>query len=168
MPMNVETNLQLLQLTLPETPRPLGDYTPAVEAGNLLFVSGMLPVGHGAAAFVGRVGQELTIESGRRAAQLAVANALAVARDAVGLNRLAGVVRLGVHVACAPDFQEHAAIADSASELLNQLFGGCRHSRLAFGNSSLPGGMPVELELIFLLPPKEKLHRRRNDALSRF
>jgi enamine deaminase RidA (YjgF/YER057c/UK114 family) len=153
--MTIEANVRLLQLALPETPRPLGDYVPAVEAGDLPFVSGMLPVEHGATAFVGRVGQELTIESGRKAAQLAVANALAIARDAVGLNRLAGVVRLGIHVACAPDFEEHAVIADAASELLNQVFEG-RHSRLAFGNSSLPGGMPVELELIFLLHPKER------------
>ncbi len=110
----------------------------------------------GAPAFVGRIGQELTIELGQRAAKLAIGNALAVARDAVGLNRLAGVVRLAVHVACAPDFQKHAAIADAASELLNQVFEAGRHSRLAFGNSSLPGGMPVELELIFLLHPKER------------
>jgi len=114
----------------------------------------MLPIEDGATSFVGRVGQELTIESGRKAAQLAVTNALAVARDAVGLNRLARVVRLGVHVACGLDFREHAAIADAASELLNHLFKG-RHSRLAFGSSSLPGGMPVELEVIFLLHPKE-------------
>jgi hypothetical protein len=59
-------------------------------------------------------------------------------------------------VACAADFQEHAAIADAASELLNQVFEGRRHSRLAFGHSSLPGGMPVELELIFLLQLREK------------
>jgi enamine deaminase RidA (YjgF/YER057c/UK114 family) len=154
--MNVEANLRLLQLSLPQPPRPLGAYVPAVEAGNLLFVSGMLPMESGAPAFVGRIGQELTVELGRRAAQLAVGNALAVARDAVGLNRLAGVARLAVHVACAPDFQRHAAIADAASELLNQIFDGRRHSRLAFGNSSLPGGMPVELELIFLLHPKKK------------
>jgi enamine deaminase RidA (YjgF/YER057c/UK114 family) len=77
--MTIEANVRLLQLALPEMPRPLGDYVPAVEAGDLPFVSGMLPVEHGATAFVGRVGQELTIESGRRAAQLAVANALAVA-----------------------------------------------------------------------------------------
>ena len=153
--MTIEANVRLLQLALPEMPRPLGDYVPAVEAGDLPFVSGMLPVEHGATAFVGRVGQELTIESGRKAAQLAVANALAIARDAVGLNRLAGVVRLGIHVACAPDFEEHAVIADAASELLNQVFEG-RHSRLAFGNSSLPGGMPVELEVIFLLHPQER------------
>jgi len=154
--MTVEANVRRLQLALPQTPRPLGDYVPAVEAGNLLFVSGMLPIKDGAAAFAGRVGQELTIESGRRAAQLAVANALAVARDAVGLNRLAAVVRLGIHIACAFDFQEHAAVADAASELLNQVFEGGRHSRLAFGNSSLPGSMPVELELIFLLHPKDR------------
>jgi enamine deaminase RidA (YjgF/YER057c/UK114 family) len=152
--MTVEANIRLLQLALPESPRPLGHYVPAVEAGNLLFVSGMLPIEDGAPAFVGRVGHELTIESGRKAAQMAVANALAVGRDAVGLNRLAGVVRLGIQVACGVDFREHAAIADAASELLNQLFEG-RHSRLAFGSSSLPGGMPVELEVIFLLHPKE-------------
>ena len=87
--MTVEANLRRLELSLPEMQRPLGSYIPAVEAASLLFVSGMLPIEDRAAAFVGRVGQELTIESGRRAAQLAVANALAVARDAVGLNRFA-------------------------------------------------------------------------------
>ena len=76
-----------------------------MEAGNLLFVSGTSPIRNGAASFVGRVAQELSIESGLKAAQLAVVNALAVARDAVGLNRLAGVARIGVHIACAPDFQ---------------------------------------------------------------
>ena len=169
-PMNIEANLRLLQLTLPDAPTPLGKYVPAVEAGNLLFVSGMFPMKDGAAIFIGRVGEEVTIESGRRAAELAATNALAVARDAVGLNRLAGVVRLGVRVACARDFREHAAIADTASELLNRVFEGSRHSRLAFGNSSLPGGMPVELELIFLLHPKRKTsHRARsNEARSRF
>ena len=125
----------------------------------------MLPVEDGAPAFVGRVGQKLTIESGRRAAQLAVANALAVARDAVGLNRLAGVARPAIHVACAVDFQDHAA-ADAASELLNRIFEGCRHSRLAFGNSSLPGGMPIELELIFLLHPNEGMSHDKEERCT--
>jgi len=154
--MTVEDNLRLSQLGLPEAPWPLGDYAPALETGTMLFVSGMLPIKNAVAAFVGRVGQELTIESGRKAAQIAVANGLAVARDAVGLNRLAGVARLAVHVACGADFHQHAAIADAASELLNRVFVGSRHSRLAFGNSSLPGGMPVELEIIFLLHPRER------------
>ena len=91
----------------PAASRGLRTYT---GSGNLLFVSGMLPIENGSVVFVGRVGQELSIESGRKAAQLAVANALAVARDAVGLNRLAGVARLGVHMACAPDSQQHAAL----------------------------------------------------------
>ena len=103
--MNVADNVRRLQLALPQTPRPLGNYVPAVEAGNLLFVSGMFPIENGVAAFEGRVGQELNIESGRRAAQLAVLNALAVATDAVGLNRLAGVLRVGVHVACVSGFR---------------------------------------------------------------
>ena len=81
--MAVEDKLRLLQLVLPDAPRPLGDYVPALETENRLFISGMLPVKNGAAAFVGRVGQELDIESGRKAAQLAVVNALAVARDPV-------------------------------------------------------------------------------------
>ena len=61
-----------------------------------------------------------------------------------------------MHIAYAIDFQQHAAIADAASKLLNEVFEGSRHSRLAFGNSSLPGGMPVELEVIFLLHPQER------------
>jgi hypothetical protein len=73
----------------------MGAYAPAVGAGEFLFVRGMLPMEDGGPAFVGRIGQELTIASGQRAAELAVGNALAVARDAVGLNRLAGVVRRG-------------------------------------------------------------------------
>ena len=102
--MTIEDNLRLLHLGLSESPRPLGDYVPAMEAGNLLFVSGMLPIRKGAASFVGRVGQELTIESGRKAAQLAVVNALAVARDAVGLNRLAGEARTGCILRAPPTF----------------------------------------------------------------
>jgi len=89
--MNVEGYLKRLQLPLPQSPGPLGAYAPAVEAGNFLFVSGMLPMEDGAPEFVGRIGQELTIASGQRAAELAVGNALAAARDAVGLNRLAGI-----------------------------------------------------------------------------
>lgn len=167
--MTVPGRVRRLHLSLPDTPRPLGNYVPAVEAGNLLFVSGMLPIRDGAAAFVGRVGQELNLASGRQAAQLAAANALAAARDAVGLNRLAGVARLAAHVACAPDFRGYAGIADAASEYINQVFHGSRHSRLVFGHSSLPGGMPIELELIFVLHPKYRhATKRRNDALSRF
>jgi len=119
--MNFEPDLNLLQRSLPPTPQPLGAYVPTVQMGDLLFVSGMLPVLNGAPQFVGRIGEDLTIEQGREAALLAARNALAAARDAVGLNRLAGVVRLAVHISCTADFQKHAAVADGASESQSRL-----------------------------------------------
>jgi enamine deaminase RidA (YjgF/YER057c/UK114 family) len=156
--MNLEANLQHLQMSLPPAPQPLGAYVPAVQAGNLLFVSGMLPMQNGVPQFVGRIGQDLTIEQGREAVLLAARNALAVARDTVGLNRLAGVVRVAVHMSCTPDFQKHAAVADGASEWLNHVFKGQRHTRLVFGSCSLPGGMAVEIEIIFRIATDEHLH----------
>ena len=137
--MKLEERVQELNLVLPEPPIPLGTYVPAVEAGGLLFVSGMLPVKEQRRVWIGRVGMEL--------------NGLAVARAALGsLNRIRRLARLTVHIAAAPDFGEHAAVADGASELLAVLFkDGGGHARLAVGASSLPAQMSVELELVFEL-----------------
>ena len=156
--MNAETVLEHVQPSLPPAPQPQGAYVPAVQAGDLLFVSGMLPVLNGVPQFVGRIGENLTIEQGREAALLATRNALAAARDAVGLDRLAGVARLAVHISCTPDFQKHAAVADGASEWLNHVFRGQRHTRLVFGSQSLPGGAAVEIEIIFRIATGEHLH----------
>ena len=144
---------QELNLVLPEPPTPLGTYVPAVEAGGLLFVSGMLLVGEQRPVWIGRVGAELTVMEGREAAQLAALNALAVAQAALGsLNRIRRLARLTVHIAAAPDFGEHAAVADGASDLWAVLFkDGAGHARLAVGASSLPAQMVVELELVFEL-----------------
>ena len=151
--MKPEERVQELNLVLPEPPTPLGIYVPAVEAGGLLFVSGMLPVNEQRRVWVGRVGMELTVAEGREAAKLAALNGLAVARAALGsLNRIRRLARLTVHIAAASDFGEHAAVADGASELLAVLFkDGGGHARLAVGASSLPAQMPVELELVFEL-----------------
>ncbi|HLZ35339.1 MAG TPA: RidA family protein [Nitrospira sp.] len=151
--MKPEERLQELNLVLPEPPEPLGTYVPAVEAGGLLFVSGMLPVKGRQRVWIGRVGTELTLTEGREAAKLAALNGLAVARAALGsLNRIRRLSRLTVHIAAASDFGEHAAVADGASELLARLFkDGGGHARLAVGASSLPAHMPVELELVFEL-----------------
>ena len=130
-----------------------GAYVPAVETGRLVFISGMLPTRNQRPAWIGRVGESLTVAEGRDAATLAALNGLAVAHAELGsLNRIRRVVRLTVHIATAPDFGEHAAVADGASELLAALFqeiGG--HARLVLGASSLPARMPVELEMIFEL-----------------
>ena len=150
--MKPEERAQEMNLVLPEPPKPLGTYVPAVEAGGLLFVSGMLPVKE-QRVWIGRIGTELTVTEGREAAKLAALNGLAVARATLGsLNRIRRLARLTVHIAAAPDFGEHAAVADGAYELLAVLFkDGGGHARLAVGAPSLPAQMPVELELVFEL-----------------
>ena len=124
---------------------------PAVQAGNLLFLTGMLPtVGH-EAKFVGGAGKELDAEQGRMAAYAAALNVLAVARQHLGsLDRISRVVRLGVYIATAGGFSDHVTVADAAWELLRDILGEDKMpSRLVFGVESLPLGVPVELEVIF-------------------
>src|SRR5262245_37460137 len=116
--------LRELGIELPEAPTPLGAYVPTSRVGNLLFLSGMLPVVHGKLAFKGRLGADLSIAQGREAARLAALNALAVANKHLpGLDRVKGLVRLGVSVATTQDFTEHPAVADGASELFAEIFG---------------------------------------------
>ena len=102
------------------------------------------------AKFVGRIGAELDVEAGRKAAHLAV-NALAVAREHLGsLDKVARIVRLGVVVATSGDVRDQPKVADAASELLQSVFGEDKNPcRLVYGVASLPLGAPVELEVIF-------------------
>jgi enamine deaminase RidA (YjgF/YER057c/UK114 family) len=118
-PAGAEQRLKELGVQLPAPPEPFGTYVEAVQSGNLLFLSGMLPTeGHGA-KFIGRVGAELDVEAGRKAAHLAALNALAVARQHLGpLDRVKRVVRFGVSVATSGDVREQPKVADAASELL--------------------------------------------------
>jgi enamine deaminase RidA (YjgF/YER057c/UK114 family) len=150
-PAGAEERLQERGLKLPAPPEPFGTYVEAVQTGNLLFLSGMLPTeGHGA-KFIGRVGAELDVEAGRRAAQLAALNALAVARQHLGsLDKVTRIVRLGVSVATSGDVRDQPKVADAASELLQDVFGKDKSPcRLVYGVASLPLGTPVELEIIF-------------------
>ncbi len=148
---SAEQRLKQLSITLPAPPEPFGTYVEAVQTGNLLFLTGMLPTEGRAARFVGRIGEELDIDSGRQAAELAALNSLAVVRKHLGsLDRITRVVRLGVSIATSSDFREHPKVADGASELLQKIFGADKNPcRLVYGVASLPLGTPVELELIF-------------------
>jgi enamine deaminase RidA (YjgF/YER057c/UK114 family) len=150
-PPKPEQRLKELGITLPSPPTPFGSYVEAVQTGNLLFLSGMLPTEGRAAKFTGRIGAELDMEAGRSAARLAALNALAVTRQHLGsLDKVVRVVRLGVSLATASDFREHPKIADGASSLLEDVFRKERNPcRLVVGVTSLPLGTPVELELIF-------------------
>src|ERR1700758_4952491 len=140
-----------LGISLPRPPAPLGAYVEAVQTGNLLFLSGTLPVEGGAPKFLGRIGAELSVEDGRRATRLAASNALALAKEHLGsLDRVTRVVRLGISLATTPEFLEHPKVADAASELLVDVFGADKTStRLVFGVASLPLGVGVLLEGIF-------------------
>lgn len=143
--------MQEMGLALPEPPKPLGIYVPAVMANGILFLSGLLPVKDGHPVWTGLVGIDLSIDEGCQAARLAALNGLAVIQAELGsLDCIKRLLRLTVHIATAPGFSDHAVIADGASMLLASVFDGTGgHTRLAVGVSSLPAKMPVELEMIF-------------------
>jgi enamine deaminase RidA (YjgF/YER057c/UK114 family) len=150
-PAAAEQRLKDLGIELPAAPEPFGTYVEAVQTGNLLFLTGMLPTEGRAAKFVGRIGAELDVEAGRKAAHLAALNALAVARKHLGsLDKVTRIVRLGVSMATSGDVRDQPKVADAASDLLQDVFGKEKNPcRLVYGVASLPLGTPVELEIIF-------------------
>ncbi len=150
-PASAEQRLEELGIKLPAPPEPFGTYSEAVQTGNLLFLTGMLPTEGRAAKFIGRVGAELDVDTGRKAAYLAALNGLAVAREHLGsLDKVTRIVRLGVLVATSGDVRDQPKVADGASELLQEIFGKDKNSsRIVYGVASLPLGTPVELEIIF-------------------
>jgi len=150
-PAGAEQRLVELGITLPAPPEPFSTYAEAVQTGNLLFLTGMLPTEGRAVKFIGRVEAELDVEAGRMAARLAALNGLAVARKYLGsLDRVTRIVRLGVSVATSADGRELPKVADGASDLLQDVFGKDKNPcRLVYGVASLPLGTPVELEIIF-------------------
>ena len=150
-PASAEQRLKELGIKLPPPPEPFGTYVEAVRTGNLLFLTGMLPTEGRGAKFIGRVGAELDVEAGRKAAYLAALNVLAVARKHLGsLDKVTRIVRLGVSVATSGDVRYQPKVADAASELLQDVFGKEKNTcRLVYGVASLPLGTPVELEVIF-------------------
>jgi len=146
-PASAEQRLKELGIELPAPPEPFGTYVEAVQTGNLLFLTGMLPTEGRGAKFIGRVGAELDVDAGRKAAHLAALNVLAVARKHLGsLDKVTRIVRLGVSVATSGDVRDQPKVA----ELLQAVFGKEKNPcRLVYGVASLPLGTPVELEVIF-------------------
>jgi enamine deaminase RidA (YjgF/YER057c/UK114 family) len=149
-PPNAERRLQELGIELAPPPTPFGAYVEAVQTGNLLFLSGMLPATGHEPKFVGRLGKELDANAGREAVRIAALNVLSAARQKLGsLDKVTRVVRLGVYLATHGDFFDQPKVADAASELFRDVFGENKTSvRIVFGVASLPLGMPVELEVI--------------------
>jgi enamine deaminase RidA (YjgF/YER057c/UK114 family) len=145
-----EQRLKDLGIALPPPPTPFGAYVEVARIGNLLYLSGMLPVIARVPQFVGRVGGELSAEEGRKAAELATLSGLSAVRDYLGsLDKVTKVAKLGVYIATEGDFRDHPKVADGASELLFKVFGTEMLSgRIVLGVASLPLGLPVEIELV--------------------
>jgi enamine deaminase RidA (YjgF/YER057c/UK114 family) len=150
-PGSAESRLKDLGVQLPSPPTPFGTYVEALRSGDLLFLSGMLPVVDHKPKYIGRIGRELDIEAGRDAAYTAGLSALAAAKEYLGsLDRVTRVVRLGVFMATAGDFFDLPKVADAVSDLFGDVFGADKTSvRLVIGVASLPLGVPIELEIIF-------------------
>jgi enamine deaminase RidA (YjgF/YER057c/UK114 family) len=155
--MGIHETLSRLGLKLPGAPCPVGSYVPARQAGDLIFVSGVLPFRDGIIEQPGKLGRELTVQEGAAAAQLAMLNGLAILQELMGdFSCLKQVVRLTGHVASVEGFVDQPAVINGASDLLVKLFGDAgRHARLALGAFELPLYAPIELELIVQVsPPK--------------
>lgn len=147
----IEARLSELGLTLPEAPAPAANYVPFVQTGNILHVSGQIAK-DGDALMTGKLGADVDVAFGQQAARVCALNLLAQVKAACGgdLDRLRRVVRLGGFVNASPDFTEHPAVINGASDLIGELLGDAgKHARAAVGSSSLPFGVAVEIDGIF-------------------
>ena len=149
--MSPEDKLKQLGVQLPEVPTPLGSYVPCVQTGNLVFLSGILPLREGKLTRTGRVGENIRLDEAKEDAKTAVLNALSVLKASIGsLDKVKRCVKITGYVASAPDFTEQPKVLHAASELIFEIFGEKgRHARAAVGVNVLPLNSPVEIEFIF-------------------
>ena len=143
------SRLAELGISLPKVTPPLAAYIPAVQTGNLVFVSGQVPMDNGQVIATGKVGAEVTPERAKELAARCALNALAALDNLVGLGRVVRIVKVVGFVAAAEGFTGAPGVINGASEFLVDVFGDAgRHARSAVGVFELPLGVPVEVELI--------------------
>ena len=147
----VRQRLAAAGVTLPPAPKPIAAYVPSVRVGDLVFVSGQIPMLDGSLTAVGPVPSVVGVEAAAAAARQCAVNALAVLADTLDgdLERVRRIVRIGVFVASDPGFHDQPRVANGASELLVEVFGEAgRHARAAAGSVGLPLGATVEVEML--------------------
>jgi len=148
----IEDRLSAEGIALPEAPAPAANYVPYVQTGNLVVVSGQLPMADGKVQYFGLLGDDVDVEEGVKAARLCAINLIAQLKAACGgdLSKVTRVVRLGGFVAATPEFGKHPAVVNGASDLMAAIFGDeGTHARAAVGVASLPFGASVEVEGMF-------------------
>lgn len=145
-----EQRLEAMGLSIPEVPKPVAAYVPAVRSGQHVFTSGQLPMRAGELMSVGKVGGEVTAEEAYACAQQCALNAIAAVKSVVGeLSEVKRVVKVVAFVASTPDFTGQPGVANGASELLGEVFGEAGvHARSAVGVPALPLDAPVEVEIL--------------------
>ncbi len=151
-PTSYEARLSELGLQLPPFPKPQGVYKPLVQVGNLVYLSGHGPLRPDGTFVVGRLGADLDVDAGKAAARLVGLAILTTLRNYLGsLDRVRRVIKTLGLVNCTPEFTQHPQVINGASELMAELFGleNGIGTRSAFGAVSIPGGWPVEIEMIF-------------------
>lgn len=151
--MSISARLTELGIELPTVAAPVAAYVPAVVHDGLVYTSGQLPFTDGALPATGKVGAEVTAEEANAYARICALNALAAAADAAGgVDRIAGVLRVGGFVASTPEFTGQPGVINGASLVLGEIFGDAgRHVRAAVGVPVLPLDSPVEVEVSFIL-----------------
>jgi enamine deaminase RidA (YjgF/YER057c/UK114 family) len=148
----IEARLKELGVSLPTPPMPVASYVPYTISGNLVFLSGQIPIADGALKYVGKLGVDIALEAGQAAAQLCAINLLAQLKSACGgdLDRVVRCLKVGVFVNAAPEYRQHPEVANGASDLIAALFGDAgKHARAAVGVGSLPRGVAVEVDAVF-------------------
>lgn len=147
----IDARLNELGIELPPASTPGGNYVPFVQTGNLLFISGQVPIVDGKPAYIGHLGANISIEDGAAAARVCALAILAQAKVALDgdLDRVSRVVKLTGFVACTPDFKDPPKVVNGASDLFGEVFGDAgQHARAAVGMASLPSGVAVEVEAV--------------------
>jgi len=149
--MSIEQRLKELNITLPKVGAPMGSYVHAKRVGNLLYLSGKGPHYPDGKMPKGKLGAGMSVEEGYKHARQVGLVLIAAMKDALGgeLDRVADVIKVLGMVNAAPDFEEHPKVINGCSDLFVEVFGEHgRHARSAVGMSSLPAGIPVEIEVI--------------------
>lgn len=146
----IEERINELGFTVPEAPKPLAAYIPAIQVDKLVFTAGQLPMVDGKPLAIGRLGAEVSNEIGVKAAEICALNCLSVIKSVVGsLDNIEQIVKLTVFVNSADGFIAQPQIANGASEFLVKIFGEAgKHARSAVGANGLPLNAPVEIEMI--------------------
>ena len=148
----INQKLQELSIALPQPIAPVANYAPFIKSGNQIFISGQLPIENGEVKFVGKLGDNISIEEGQKAARLCAINILANLKIACdgNLDKVVKCIKLGIFVNAIADFTNHPIVANGASDLMVEVFGEQgKHSRFAMGAGSLPRGVAVEVDAIF-------------------